>query len=282
MATSLAAFHAQVPVGHVEAGLRSGRMDAPFPEEMNRVVIDHVAEHLLAPTPAAAANLRREGAAAKRIAVTGNTAVDALLWMRRTLPGLRVESRDLLGSAGRLVLLTAHRRESFGAPLARAFDAVQALAAAHPDVTFVYPVHPNPNVEGPARERLTAENVRLLAPVGYADLVWLLDRAEVVLTDSGGIQEEAATLGRPLLVLRDVTERPEIVESGAGLLVGTDRDRIVREATRLLDDPRARAAYVPRDLFGDGAAAERIAARLAGERVADWAPGAPARPAARR
>ncbi len=273
MATGLAAFYLEVPVGHVEAGLRSGRMDAPFPEEMNRVFIDHVAEHLFAPTPAAATNLRREGASDERIVVTGNTAIDALLEVRDRLDQAELPVRDAVGESERMVLVTAHRRESFGAPLLNVFDALQAVAESHPDVQFVYPVHPNPRVEGPARERLTAPNIRLIPPVGYAELVWLLDRAELALTDSGGIQEEGATLGRPLLVLRDVTERPELVDAGAGLLVGTDRDRIVAEATRLLADPSARARMGRRrDLFGDGHASDRIAAHLAGEAPAAWTP----------
>ena len=273
LATTLAAFYLGVPVGHVEAGLRSGRMDAPFPEEMNRVVIDRLARHLFAPTPRAAENLAREGAASARVLVTGNTAIDALLEVRARVGALDLPVRRLVHDAPRLVLVTAHRRESFGAPLAAVFAAVERLARTHPDLPFVYPVHPNPEVEGPARAALTAPNVHLVPPVGYAELVWLLDRAELVLTDSGGIQEEGATLGRPLLVLREVTERPELIEAGAGLLVGTDRDRIVAEGARLLDDPDARARFgVPRSLFGDGHAAERIASDLAGEAPAPWRP----------
>jgi UDP-N-acetylglucosamine 2-epimerase (non-hydrolysing) len=272
LSTALAAFYREVPVGHVEAGLRSGRLDAPFPEELNRVVIDRLARHLWAPTAGAAANLAREGAAPQRVRVTGNTAVDALRLARARLPHAPLTAPALVGAARRLVLVTAHRRESFGAPLRAAFAGIAALARQHPDVLFVYPVHPNPQVEGPARELLREPNVRLIPPTDYADLVWLLDRAELVLTDSGGIQEEAATLGKPLLVLREVTERPEIVAAGAGLLVGTDARRIEAEGHRLLADPAARAAFRPRDLFGDGRAAERIAADLAGARLPDWRP----------
>lgn len=274
MATALAAFYRDVPVGHVEAGLRSGRLDAPFPEELNRVVIDRLAQHLWAPTAGAARNLAREGLEAARVVVTGNTAVDALALARTRLAGAPLAVPALLGTARRLVLVTAHRRESFGAPLAAAFRGIAALARRHPDVTFAYPVHPNPQVEGPAREALDLPNVRLLPPVEYGDLVWLLDRAELVLTDSGGIQEEAATLGKPLLVLREVTERPEIVEAGAGLLVGTDAQRIEAEGHRLLADAAARAAFRPRALFGDGQAAPRIAAALCDEPVAPWQPAA--------
>jgi len=273
MATALAAFHRQVPVGHVEAGLRSGRMDAPFPEEMNRVVVDRVATHLFAPTPGAAAHLRQEGVDARGILVTGNTSIDALLEVRGRVASMDVPVRAVVGDRARIVLVTAHRREAFGKPFADVCAALQAVAVAHPDVAFVYPVHLNPNVRGPARARLSAPNVHLLEPVDYASLVWLLDRCELVLTDSGGIQEEAPALGKPVLVLRDVTERPELIEAGAGILVGTDPARIVAEASRLLDDPAHRAAVGrPRGLFGDGRAALRIAARLAGEAVHPWAP----------
>jgi UDP-N-acetylglucosamine 2-epimerase (non-hydrolysing) len=269
-ATALAAFYREVAVGHVEAGLRSFRLDAPFPEEMNRVAIDRVARHLWAPTEGAARHLVREGRVRSEVRVTGNTAVDALALARTRLASAPLTVPGLVGRVERLVLVTAHRRESFGLPLASAFAGIAALARRHPEATFVYPVHPNPNVEGPARAALALPNVRLLAPVDYADLVWLLERADLVLTDSGGIQEEAATLGKPLLVLREVTERPEIVEAGAGLLVGTDAARIEAEGHRLLTDARARAAFRPRALFGDGRASERIAADVAGAPLPDW------------
>ncbi len=273
LAAGLAAFYRQVPVAHVEAGLRSGRLDAPFPEELNRVVVDRLATHHFAPTPGAAENLRREGVDERSILVTGNTAIDALFAARGRLAHTEVPVRAILGDSQRLVLVTAHRREAFGKPFADVCSALQALALSHPDVAFVYPVHMNPQVRGPARERLTAPNVHLLEPVDYASLVWLLDRAEMVLTDSGGIQEEAPALGKPVLVLRDVTERPELIEAGGGLLVGTNPERIEAEAGRLLNDPAHRTAMGrPRALFGDGRAAVRIAARLAGEAVRPWAP----------
>ncbi len=272
MASAMAAFYLQVPVAHVEAGLRSGRMDAPFPEEMNRVVIDSFATHCFPPTPAAAANLRAQGIVDPL--VTGNTTIDALLRLRLRLPELDLPVRDRIGEPERLVLVTAHRRESFGEPLRNVFVALQALAEAHPDVTFVYPVHPNPNVEGPAHEMLTAPNLTLVAPVHFAELVWLMDRCELVLSDSGGLQEEAPTLGKPILVLRDVTERQELIDAGGGLLVGTDTDRIREEATRLLEDADARAEMGRhRFLFGDGCAGERISLALAGETVDPWVPG---------
>jgi UDP-N-acetylglucosamine 2-epimerase (non-hydrolysing) len=272
MATALAAFHLEIPVAHVEAGLRSGRMDAPFPEEMNRVVIDTLAADLFAPTAGAAENLR---AAPGRVLVTGNTSVDALLQLRARLPELDLPIRSALGTAKRLVLITAHRRESFGAPLRNVFRALQVLAETHPDVAFVYPVHRNPRVQEPAAALLSAPNLHCIDPVDYAELVWLLDRCEFVISDSGGLQEEAPTLGKPVLVLRDVTERPELIDAGAGLLVGTDEARIREAADRLLSDPahRAEMGRAP-FLFGDGHAAERIASHLAGEPTAPWAPAA--------
>ncbi len=277
MATALAAFYLEIPVAHVEAGLRSGRLDAPFPEEMNRIVIDSFAQWVFPPTADAAENLSREGVAPERSVITGNTAIDALLDLQGRLSEFELPAREQLADVGRLVLVTAHRRESFGEPLRRVFGALQSIAAAHPDVTFVYPVHPNPKVLAPARELLKAPNIILMPPVDYAELVWLLDRAELVLTDSGGLQEEAPTLGTPLLVLRDVTERPAFLGAGAGLLVGTDPERIERETTRLLTDAAAHAAMGrPRLLYGDGKAGTRIAAALAGETVEDFAPPAEA------
>ncbi len=274
MATALAAFLHQVPVAHVEAGLRSGRLDAPFPEELNRIVIDRLSRWAYPPTPGAAAHLAREGRDPGQVLVTGNTAIDALLWMRGRLPDLDLPVARHLGGAARLVLVTAHRRESFGAPLEGLCRALERLARGHPEVTFVYPVHPNPQVLGPVHALLSAPNIVRIAPVDYAEMVWLLLRAELIMSDSGGVQEEAPTLGRPLLVLREVTERPEVVQAGAALLVGTDPVRIEREAARLLADPEARRPFrVPRPLFGDGRAAERITAHLLGEPVEPWRPG---------
>ncbi len=273
MGTALAAFQREVPVAHVEAGLRSGRLDAPFPEEMNRVVIDRLARYCYPPTPGADAYLEAEGVEPARRLVTGNTAIDALLDLRGRLDALDLPIRERLGEPERLVLITAHRRESFGQPLLDVFGALQSIATAHPDVTFVYPVHPNPNVKGPAHEHLTAPNLVLVDPVHYGELAWLLDRAELVISDSGGLQEESPTLGKPLLVLREVTERPEVVDAGAALLVGTDRALIEREATRLLGSAEARAAMGrPQLLFGDGRASTRIAAHLAGDAPDPWAP----------
>lgn len=272
MATGMAAFYARIPVGHIEAGLRSGRMDAPFPEEMNRVVLDAFCDWVWPPTPQAAQNL--DGDTPARSLVTGNTSIDALLALRTRLDDIPLPVKDLVEEGQRVVLVTAHRRESFGMPLLEVFSALQQLAAENQDVTFIYPVHPNPNVSVPARQHLVAPNFKLIEPIDYAELVWLLDRAAFVISDSGGLQEEAPTLGKPILILRDVTERPEVVASGAGQLVGTDKQRIVEAARRLLTDSAHLATMgQPRFLFGDGLAAERIAAHIAGESPTPWAPG---------
>ncbi|MCA9694707.1 MAG: UDP-N-acetylglucosamine 2-epimerase (non-hydrolyzing), partial [Myxococcales bacterium] len=212
MAAALAAFHRHVPVAHVEAGLRTGDLAAPFPEEANRQLVARVASLHLAPTPGAAAALRREGIAARDIVVTGNTVVDAALWMRDRLPkdGRPPEaSLTRFVSARRLVLVTGHRRESFDGGLEAVCRGVATLASAHPDVDFVYPVHLNPRVADATRTLLgRADNVHLIAPVGYAAAVWLIARAEFVITDSGGLQEEAPVFRKPVLVTRVATERP--------------------------------------------------------------------------
>ena len=273
LAAGLAAFHEQVELGHVEAGLRSGRMDAPFPEEMNRVVLDRIASFLFPPTPLAAEALRREGCPPARMLTTGNTTIDALLTVRAALPGLDLPVRDRFDDVERLVLVTVHRRESHGAPLASICTAVNQLAAAHTDTSFVLPVHPNPKVREPIRRLLKGPRITLIDPLPYPEFVWLLDRAVLVLSDSGGVQEEAPALGCPVLVLREVTERQEVIEAGAGELLGVDTDRIVRAATRLLTDEAARQEMGrPRMLFGDGRAGARIAKRLAGDEVAPWSP----------
>jgi UDP-N-acetylglucosamine 2-epimerase len=275
---AMVGFFENVLVGHVEAGLRSGRKRAPFPEEMFRRVSDLLADWHFAPTRRAAANLRSEGTPSASVFVTGNTVVDALRSVAGSLPAPRDPAlAEALSSGRRLVLLTAHRRESFGEPLRRVFGAVRALADARDDVSVLYPVHPNPNVEGPARELLAGHpRIALTRPLDYLDLVRALREAALVLTDSGGIQEEAPTFATPVLVLREVTERPEAIEAGAAELVGTDGDRLLRRATALLDcaPPASPAATSP---FGDGKAAERIAdivlSGLTGRtrRTTDWA-----------
>ena len=254
---ALVGYFERVKVGHVEAGLRSHDKWAPFPEEIFRRVADVVSDWYFAPTAGSAANLRAEGVT-RGVHVTGNTVVDALLRVAET--AVEIEDpvlREALASGKRLVLLTAHRRESFGPPLREVFGAVRRLADARDDVVVVYPVHPNPNVRGPAAELLSGHpRIRLTDPVGYLDLVAALKRAALVLTDSGGIQEEAPTFGTPVLVLREVTERPEGVDAGVAELVGTDGERILTRSLAVLDGGWTRSAA---NAFGDGRAGVRIA-----------------------
>ena len=255
---ALVGYFERVQVGHVEAGLRSHDKWAPFPEEIFRRVADVASDWYFAPTAGAAANLRAEGVRGDRIHVTGNTVVDALLRVAESAGTVEdAELREALAGPERLVLLTAHRRESFGAPLAEVFRAVRRLADARDDIVIVYPVHPNPNVRGPAAELLWDHpRIRLTDPVGYFDLMAALKGAALVLTDSGGIQEEAPTFGTPVLVLRQVTERPEGIEAGAAELVGTDGERIFERAVQVLDGGWTPPASNP---YGDGRAGERIA-----------------------
>ena len=274
LATTLAAFYSRVAVGHVEAGLRTGDLTAPFPEEANRVLADKLCAFHFAPTERSAQNLRDEGLPEDGISVTGNTVIDALLWVRdRVRETPLSEHAAVLGSIApvmadpdaRIVLVTGHRRESFGKGFEDICAALRTLAERYPDVHLVYPVHLNPNVQGPVHETLSGlDNVHLLSPLDYLPFVRLMDRATFILTDSGGIQEEAPSLGKPVLVMREVTERPEGVASGTVRLVGTDRDRIVAECSRLLDDAEAfdemRRAHNP---YGDGLASGRIADALA-------------------
>ena len=267
MAASLACFHRGVPVGHVEAGLRTANLRNPFPEEMNRRVTDLVSEFHFAPTPRSAAALAREGVDPAGIHVTGNTVVDALQWLAGRSPAPE-------GFGGRdLVLITSHRRESFGEPMVRSFRAIARLAREFPGTRFVFPVHPNPNVLEAVRVFEGVENVELHPPVDYGLLVSWMKEARIILTDSGGIQEEAPTFGKPTLVLRETTERPEGVESGVARLVGTDEEKIYREARTLLTDPEAYAAMSRRgNPYGDGRAAERIVSILVGRSVEPFSP----------
>lgn len=261
MAASLAAFYRKIPVGHVEAGLRTHDNLYPYPEEVNRRITTVIASRHFAPTRRARENLLREGAAESGIVVTGNTVIDALLEVTAIKPP-RLPELPLRGK--RIVLLTAHRRENFGAPLQEIFEAARDLVAKYPDVDVVYPVHPNPNVAAPAREALGAvAGVHLIPPLEYKAFCDLMAASYLILTDSGGIQEEAPSLKKPVLVLRDETERPEAVEAGVVRLVGPHRDRILTEARRLLDDPKAYAAMATgANPYGDGKASERIVAML--------------------
>jgi len=259
---ALAAFYARIPVGHVEAGLRTGDMDQPFPEEMNRVVVGRLTALHFAATAGAAANLRAEGVDEKSIFVTGNTGIDAVLFMRDQLQAGHVHGRDWssLDSSRKLVVVTAHRRESFGAGFENICQAVRRLAD-RSDVQLVYPVHPNPNVTAPVQRLLAGHpNIVLTEPLDYVSFVDLAQRAYLLLTDSGGIQEEAPSLGKPVLVLREKTERPEAVQAGTATLVGTDIDKIVTTASWLLEDS---AEYARRQRihnpYGNGRASEQIA-----------------------
>jgi UDP-N-acetylglucosamine 2-epimerase (non-hydrolysing) len=265
MAASLVAFYHRIRVGHVEAGLRTDDKYQPFPEEINRRVTSVVADLHFAPTAHARENLLREGISDARIRVTGNSVIDALHlaaampfdWARSPLA--------TLPEGARLVLVTAHRRENFGEPLQRICMALRNLAALFsPQVHFVYPVHLNPNVDEPVRAMLgSTPGVTLLPPLDYLPMVNLLKRSELVLTDSGGVQEEAPGLGKPVLVMREVTERPEGVAAGTVRLVGTDQAAIEREVTRLLTDRQAYAAMAHAvNPYGDGHAAERIVGAL--------------------
>lgn len=257
LATSLACYYRKIAFGHVEAGLRSADLFSPFPEEGNRRLVSILTAHHFAPTDESAGNLRREGVPAGAIHVTGNTVVDALLEVARCDVALPV----VLGDGQRLITVTLHRRESFGEPLRGALGAIRKVLQARPDVLAVYPVHPNPNVEGPAHEILGGlPNCRLVSPVAYGEMVALMKRSTLLMTDSGGVQEEAPSLGVPVLVLRDTTERPEGVRAGCARLCGTDPDVIVPAALELLDNPEARARMrSATNPYGDGRASARIA-----------------------
>lgn len=261
LAAALASFYLRVPFGHVEAGLRTGDLASPFPEEGNRVVAGRLSALHFAPTEAARANLLREGVHPSQVTVTGNTVIDALLEASRRDQPIGLD----LDPSARVVLVTAHRRDSFGAPLRRVCRAVAELHRRHPDVLFLWPSHPNPAVGPLVAEILGGlPRVRLCPPLPYGAFVSAMKRSYLVLTDSGGVQEEAPALGKPVLVLRDRSERPEAIDAGVARLVGTDVRSIVREADRLLLDPLAyQAMSVGASPYGDGQAAGRITAAVA-------------------
>jgi UDP-N-acetylglucosamine 2-epimerase (non-hydrolysing) len=265
LAGALAGFYHRIPVAHVEAGLRTGDPAHPFPEEMNRVLTSRLAQLHFAPTARAAANLAAEGIPEACVYITGNTGIDAVLYVRDAL-----ESGTLLGSqwpcpdnTRRLIVVTSHRRENFGDGFVREMRALARIAE-RPDVEIIYPVHPNPNVLGPAHELLGRRaNIHLLEPLAYVPFVDLLQRAYFLITDSGGIQEEAPSLGKPVLVMRDTTERPEGVAAGTAILTGPHAPAIVQHATRLLTDEAAYGSMATaRNPYGDGHAAERIVERI--------------------
>lgn len=276
-AAALASFYQQIPVGHVEAGLRTHNIYSPWPEEMNRQITGRIAEYDFAPTPLSRANLIAEGVDEKKITVTGNTVIDALYWVVEKIkntPALDGELKSELAKAGydtsrldngkKLVLITGHRRENFGDGFISMCKAIKALTEKYPDVDFVYPMHLNPNVRKPIHE-VFGENLEglgnmfFIEPLEYLSFVYLMEKSNIVLTDSGGIQEEAPGLGKPVLVMRDTTERPEALEAGTVKLVGTDYDMIVNEVSALLDDKahydKMSKAVNP---YGDGKACERI------------------------
>ena len=278
LAAAQAAFYARTPLAHVEAGLRSGDRGHPFPEEGNRCMVASIADLHFAPTPAARDNLLAAGVNRRSIHVTGNTAIDALLMMAEAVRMDQRLTREMTKAiptlapgrarGRRVVLVTAHRRESLGEGITRICAAVARLTERE-DIEIVWPVHPNPHVHAAVRRLLGGHRrIHLIAPLDYRRFVWLLRRVDLVLTDSGGLQEEAPALGKPVLVMRAVTERPEALAAGATRLVGTDPTRILSAVARLLDDPAAYAAMAkPRFPFGDGHAAERIVQVLAKEKA---------------
>jgi UDP-N-acetylglucosamine 2-epimerase (non-hydrolysing) len=262
---ALAAFYSRVPLAHVEAGMRTGDPQQPFPEEMNRVLTSRLTDLHFAATEQAAENLRGEGVSAASISVTGNTGIDAVLYVRDGLEQRKLQGRGWteLDPTKKLIVVTAHRRESFGGGFERICRALSRIAD-RSDVQLVYPVHPNPNVQDPVHRILAVHpNVRLIEPQSYVPFVDLMRRAYLLITDSGGIQEEGPSLGKPILVLREKTERPEAVTAGTVRLVGTDEDRIVGEATVLLENrelyDQMSRTHNP---YGDGYASERISAAI--------------------
>ena len=278
MAAALAAFYQQIPVGHVEAGLRTGNIYSPWPEEMNRLITGRITTHHFSPTPLAKENLLREHVDEKQIIVTGNTVIDALQMVVKRLAEDKALATEVVAKINqmgydvqrlegkrRMVLITGHRRENFGEGFLNICHAIKHLAEQYKDVDFVYPMHLNPNVRKPVLEILgeKAENVFLIEPLDYLPFVYMMQHSTLILTDSGGVQEEAPGLGKPVLVMRDTTERPEAVEAGTVLLVGTNREKIEHGVSMLLDDAdtyrRMSEAVNP---YGDGNACERIVEAL--------------------
>lgn len=275
MATSLAAFYHRIPVGHVEAGLRTGDLYSPWPEEANRKIAGHLAMYHFAPTENSRQNLLKESIPDSHIFVTGNSVIDALLWVRDKVMSDQYMMEKLaanypfIDSNKKMILVTGHRRESFGGGFERICHALAEIAKAHPDVQVVYPVHLNPNVSEPVKRILhDIDNIILISPQDYLPFVYLMNHAYLILTDSGGIQEEAPSLGKPVLVMRDTTERPEAVDAGTVRLVGTDTQKIVKEVNRLLtDDAEYHEMSRAHNPYGDGHACQRILAALKSNQV---------------
>ena len=280
-AAALAAFYQQIPVGHVEAGLRTHNIYSPWPEEMNRQITGRIAQYDFAPTPLSRANLLAEGVAEEKISVTGNTVIDALYWVVdkiKNTPTLNSDLKKELAEAGyytsrldngkKLVLITGHRRENFGDGFISMCKAIKSLTEKYPDVDFVYPMHLNPNVRKPIHEVFGENldglgNMFFIEPLEYLSFVYLMEKSNIVLTDSGGIQEEAPGLGKPVLVMRDTTERPEALDAGTVKLVGTDYDTIVNEVSSLLEDTsHYEAMSKALNPYGDGCACVRIVSSL--------------------
>ena len=278
---ALAAFYQQIPVGHVEAGLRTYDVYSPWPEEMNRQITGRIATYHFAPTSLSRQNLLGEGVKEDRILITGNTVIDALYWVVNKIKGnreldaelehvLKISGYDIhrLDNCKKLVLITGHRRENFGDGFISMCKAIKALTEKYPEVDFVYPMHLNPNVRKPIHEVFgddlsTLDNMFFIEPLEYLSFVYLMEKATIVLTDSGGIQEEAPGLGKPVLVMRDTTERPEALEAGTVKLVGTDYDKIISEVSMLLDDTEYYEAMSKAvNPYGDGLACERIIEKL--------------------
>ena len=274
---SLAAFYCRIPVGHIEAGLRTADIYAPFPEEANRAMTSRLAALHFAPTEQACRNLYREGIAEETVHQTGNTVIDALLWVRKQR-GTAIDA-EAFGPAAPFVqegrpyiLITGHRRENFGKGFQKICEAVAVLADRHPEVGFIYPVHLNPNVQQPVNSILRKKkNIYLISPLDYAPFVQAMARSHLILTDSGGVQEEAPSLGKPVLVMRETTERPEAVEGGTVRLVGTNKELIIRETERLLTDEQAYQSMASKsNPYGDGQAAARIVKVLKTFRAAHY------------
>lgn len=269
-AAGLAAFYQNIKLGHVEAGLRTGNLRAPFPEEANRTLVGRITDYHFAPTQSSKNNLLAEGVTEQNIVVTGNTVIDALLIVRDKVIGEpdsvwqekfgKTLFKTICDSSRKLILITGHRRENFGQGFIDLCNAIKELAQKHPDWDLIYPVHLNPNVQKPVYEILDRlDNVYLIAPLDYEPFVWIMNQSDLILTDSGGIQEEGPSLGKPVLVMREVTERPEAVDAGTVLLVGTDKEKIVSGVEKVLLDSdvyaRMSKAHNP---YGDGHACEKI------------------------
>lgn len=273
-AAALAAYYQQIPVGHVEAGLRTGNLYSPWPEEANRKLTGVLTRYHFAPTELSQRNLLEEGLSSEDVYVTGNTVIDALLMIREKISLDNFLAEDLAGgypfldSHKKMILVTGHRRESFGGGFERICEALKKIAIAQPQVQIVYPVHLNPNVQSTVTCQLSGvDNIHLIDPQDYLPFVYLMMRSHIILTDSGGIQEEAPSLGKPVLVMRDTTERPEAVKAGTVKLVGTDIEKIFSEVTTLLNDEHAyKTMSQAHNPYGDGQASQRIADVLSGHK----------------